>query len=185
VPADGVTQLLVRWSGGNQAALDELLPIVYGELRRVARRYLARERPGHTLEPTALVHEAFLRLVDQRSVSWQNRAHFFGLAARMMRRILVNHALSKDAAKRGGRAENITFDEQLHGSATPSDIIALDDALKALAVLDERQTQIVELRFFGGLSVEETAEVVGVSPATVKREWAAAKLFLLREINRQ
>ena len=185
MPADGVTQLLARWSGGNQAALDELFPIVYGELRRVARRYLARERPGHTLEPTALVHEAFLRLVDQRSVSWQNRAHFFGLAARMMRRILVNHALSKHAAKRGGRAANITFDEQLHGAATPSDIIALDDALKALAALDERQTHIVELRFFGGLSVEETAEVVGVSPATVKREWAAAKLFLLREMNHQ
>ena len=184
MPADGVTQLLVRWSDGNQTALDELFPIVYEELRRLAGRYLARERPGHTLQPTALVHEAFLRLVDQHSVSWQNRAQFFGLAARMMRRILVNHALSKQAAKRGGGAVDVTFDEELHGAATPSDIIALDDALKALAALDERQTHIVELRFFGGLSVEETAEVVGISPATVKREWAAAKLFLLREMNR-
>jgi RNA polymerase sigma factor (TIGR02999 family) len=186
VSAEGVTQLLVDWSEGKQAALDELFPIVYQELRRLAARYLRRERAGHTLQPTALVHEAFLRLIDQRRVTWQSRAHFFGLAAQMMRRILVNHALSRRAAKRGGPATSIPLDEELHAlPQQPLDVIALDDALKSLALLDAREARIVELRFFGGLTVEETAEVVGISPATVKREWATAKLFLSREISRQ
>ena len=185
-PPPGVTQLLVEWRRGNQAALDELFPIVYDELRRLARGYLRQERPGHTLQPTALVHEAYLRLIGQRSVSWENRAQFFGLAAQMMRRILVNHALGRHAAKRGGHAQRIPLDDALDVlEARQVDVIALDSALKALHDLDPRQSQIVELRFFGGLTVEETAEVVGISPASVKREWTAAKLWLLREIDRQ
>jgi RNA polymerase sigma factor, TIGR02999 family len=180
----GVTQLLVTWNRGNQAALDELFPIVYGELRRLARSYLRQEHPGHTLQPTELVHEAYLRLIDQRSVSWQNRAQFFGLAAQMMRRILVNHALRRHAAKRGGHAHRVALDEAIDVlEARQVDVVALDAALKALDALDARQSRIVELRFFGGLTVDETAEVVGISPASVKREWAAAKLWLLREID--
>ena len=182
----GVTQLLVTWNRGNQAALDELFPIVYDELRRLARSYLRQEHPGHTLQPTELVHEAYLRLIDQRSVSWQNRAQFFGLAAQMMRRILVNHALRRHAAKRGGHAHRVPLDEAIDVlEARQVDVVALDAALKALDALDARQSQIVELRFFGGLTVDETAEVVGISPASVKREWAAAKLWLLREIDRK
>ena len=185
-PSGGVTQLLQQWRDGSKDALAELFPVVYEELRRLAARYLRRERPGHTLQPTALVHEAFLRLIDQQCVSWQNRAHFFGLAAQMMRRILVNHALSRQAAKRGGHRTHVPLDEERHGRAEQHlDIVALDEALKTLAALDERQARVVELRFFGGLTVEETAEVVGISTATVKREWAAARLFLLREISRQ
>ena len=185
-PPPGVTQLLVEWRRGNQAALDELFPIVYDELRRLARSYLRQERPGHTLQPTALVHEAYLRLVGQRSVSWENRAQFFGLAAQMMRRILVNHALGRHAAKRGGDVRRIPLDDALEAlESRHVDVIALDSALTALHVLDPRQSQIVELRFFGGLTVDETAEVVGISPATVKREWTAAKLWLLREIDRR
>jgi RNA polymerase sigma factor (TIGR02999 family) len=181
-----VTQLLLAWQGGNQAALDELFPIVYDELRRLARGYLRQERPGHTLQPTALVHEAYLRLIDQRSVSWQNRAQFFGLAAQMMRRILVNHAVARRADKRGGDAQRIPLDDVLEVlEARQVDVVALDLALTKLHDLDARQSQIVELRFFGGLTVEETAEVIGISPATVKREWTAAKLWLLREIDRQ
>jgi RNA polymerase sigma factor (TIGR02999 family) len=186
VSSGGVTQLLRQWSDGNKDALDELFPVVYQELRHLAARYLRRERPGHMLQPTALVPEAFLRLIDQQRVSWQNRAHFFGLAAQMMRRILVNHALSRQAAKRGGRLPHVTLDEERHGSAEQRlDIVALDHALKRLTALDDRQARIVELRFFGGLTVDETAEVVGISAATVKREWAAARLFLLRELSRQ
>ena len=178
-----VTQLLVEWRSGNTAALDELFPIVYDELQRLARSYLRQERPGHTLQPTALVHK-YLRLVDQRSVSWENRAQFFGLAAQMMWRILVNHALGRHAAKRGGHAQRIPLDDALDAlEARQVDVIALDSALKALHDLDPRQSQIVELRFFGGLTLDETAEVVGLSPATVKREWSAAKLWLLREID--
>ena len=181
-----VTQLLVEWRAGNQDALDRLFPIVYDELRRLARGYLRHERPGHTLQPTALVHEAYLRLVDQRSVTWQNRAQFFGLAAQMMRRILVNHALGRRAEKRGGDAQRIPLDDVLEVlEARQVDVVALDLALKKLHELDPRQSQIVELRFFGGLTVAETAEVMGISPATLKREWTAAKLWLLREIDRQ
>jgi RNA polymerase sigma factor (TIGR02999 family) len=185
VSRTGVTQLLVAWNRGNQAALDELFPIVYDELRRLARSYLRQEHPGHTLQPTELVHEAYLRLIDQRSVSWQNRAQFFGLAAQMMRRILVNHALRRHAAKRGGHVPRVPLDEAIDVlEARQVDVVALDAALKALDALDARQSQIVELRFFGGLTVDETAEVVGISPASVKRDWAAAKLWLLREIDR-
>ena len=180
-----VTQLLVEWGRGNQAALDALFPIVYDELRRLARGYLRRESPAHTLQPTALVHEAYLRLVDQNSVAWQNRAQFFGLAAQMMRRILVNHALSRQAAKRGGDARRVPLDEAIEFfDARSLDLIALDEALKALHAFDPRQARIEELRFFGGLTIEETAEVTGVSPATVKREWTSAKLWLLREMAR-
>ncbi len=181
-----VTQLLVEWRNGNTAALDELFPIVYDELRRLARSYLRHERQGHTLQPTALVHEAYLRLIDQRSVSWENRAQFFGLAAQMMRRILVNHARGRHAEKRGGHVQRIPLDDALDAFEVRGlDVIALDAALKALHDFDPRQSQIVELRSFGGLTVEETAEVVGVSPATVKREWSAAKLWLLREMDRR
>ena len=180
-----VTQLLVDWNRGNRAALDELFPIVYDELRRLARGYLRQESSDHILQPTALVHEAYLRLVDQRSVNWQNRAQFFGLAAQMMRRILVNHAVARHADRRGGDARRVPLDDALDVlEARQVDIIALDAALEALNALDPRQGQIVELRFFGGLTIDETAQVVGISAATVKREWAAAKLWLLREIDR-
>jgi RNA polymerase sigma factor (TIGR02999 family) len=185
VSRTGVTQLLVAWNRGNQAALDELFPIVYDELRRLARSYLRQEHPGHTLQPTELVHEAYLRLIDQRSVSWPNRAQYFAPAAQMMRRILVNHALRRHAAKRGGHVPRVPLDEAIDVlEARQVDVVALDAALKALDALDARQSQIVELRFFGGLTVDETAEVAGISPASVKREWAAAKLWLLREIDR-
>lgn len=178
-----ITQLLVCGSAGDRAALDELLPQVYHELRRLAESYLGREREGHTLQPTALVHEAYLRLVDQRSVDWRNRAQFFGIAAEMMRRILVNHAQARGAAKRGGGAALVTLDEALEVFQDRDvDLVALDEALTALTALDQRQGRIVELRYFGGLSIDETAEVLGVSPATVKREWSAARAWLFREL---
>lgn len=178
-----ISQLLVEWSEGDRAALDRLMPLVYDELRRLARSYLRRERPDHTLQATALVHEAYLRLIDQHSVSWQNRAHFFGIASQMMRRILVNHALAKATAKRGGPTEKLSLDRAL-GFARERhiDLIALDDALKELEMVDTRQSRIVELRFFGGLSIEETAEVLKLSSATVKREWSTARLWLRRQI---
>lgn len=178
-----VTQLLIRGSQGDRAALDELLPVVYDELRRLAGSYLGRERPGHTLQPTALVHEAYLRLVDQRSVDWRNRAQFFGMAAEMMRRILVNHAQGRHAAKRGGHAPRLSLDEAVGFSEERDlNLVALDEALSDLALLDPRQSRIVELRFFAGLSIEETAEVLEISPATVKREWSAARAWLYREM---
>ena len=178
-----ITQLLVNWSEGDQAALDQILPLVYDELRRLARSYLRRERSDHTLQATALVHEAYLRLIDQHSVTWQNRAHFFGIASQMMRRILVNHALAHGAAKRGGIAQKISLDEAVgRGVQSEMDLLALDRALKELEKLDSRQSRVVELRYFGGLSIEETAEVLGLSPATVKREWSTARLWLRREI---
>jgi RNA polymerase sigma factor (TIGR02999 family) len=177
-----ITQLLVEWSGGDQAALDQLMPLVYDELRRLARSYLRRERPDHTLQATALVHEAYLRLVDQHSVSWQNRAHFFGIASQMMRRILVNHAVARATAKRGGPAEKLSLDEAIAVvDQRDIDLIALDNALKQLETLDAQQSRVVELRFFGGLSIEETAEVLNLSPATVKREWSTARLWLRRQ----
>jgi RNA polymerase sigma factor (TIGR02999 family) len=180
-----VTSLLVAWNQGDQAALEELLPVVYDELRKLARSYLRRERPDHTLQATALVHEAYLRLIDQNQVTWQNRAHFFGLAAQMMRRILVNHAVAKKTDKRGGQQEKLSLDEAVSfAAAREVDLIALDDALKELEQLDPQQSRVVELRFFAGLSIEETAEVLGISPATVKREWATAKLWLHRQISR-
>lgn len=180
-----VTKLLVDWSNGDQQALEHLTPLVYGELRRLAGRYLRKERPDHTLQSTALVHEAYLRLIDQKNVRWQNRAHFFGVAAQMIRRILVDHARSKHAVKRGASAPKLSLDEAI---ALPDrkdfDVIALDDALNGLAKIDPQQSRIVELRFFTGLTVEETAEVLGISPATVKRDWVTAKAWLYRDISR-
>ena len=179
-----VTHLLIQWSKGDSAALDALVPLVYDELRRQAQLYLSHEKPGHTLSSTALVHEAYLRLVKQKGVAWQNRAHFFGVAARMMRRILVDHARRHGYAKRGGGAMTLSLDETVAPAPEREiDLVALDDALDTLAKLDERQSRMVELRYFGGLSIEETSEVLGVSAPTVKREWASARAWLYREIN--
>jgi RNA polymerase sigma factor (TIGR02999 family) len=185
LPARDVTRLLLEWRGGNKAALDEMMPLVYDELRRIARHYLERERADHTLQPTALVHEAYLRLVGQHSVDWQNRAQFLGVAAQMMRRILVNHAEAHKAAKREGYANRVTLAPGVDAEAISQseiDIVDLDTALNRLAELDVKQAKVVELRFFGGLTIEETAEVVGVSPATIKREWTIARMWLLREL---
>jgi len=180
-----VTQLLLKWNKGDPAALDALIPLVYGELQRLARHYLQREEQGHTLSSTALVHEAYLRLVDQRDVTWQNRAHFFGVASQMMRRILVDHARKRSAAKRGGDKLTLALDEAVAASEPREfDLVALDEALLGLAKLDERQSRLVELRFFGGLSIEETSQVLGVSTPTVKRDWASARAWLYRELNR-
>jgi RNA polymerase sigma factor (TIGR02999 family) len=163
--------------------LDELMPVVYDELRRLAQKYLSRERPNHTLQTTALVHEAYLRLVDQKSVNWQNRAQFFGIAAQMMRRILINHANERNAKKRQGYATRLSLDEAVSFfDKRELDLMALDEALNELAALDPQQTQIVELRFFGGLTIEEVSEVLGISAATTKREWDSAKLWLRRQL---
>lgn len=179
----GVTQLLVAWSDGDAAARDELMPLVYEELRRLAHRYMGRERIGHTLQTSGLVNEAYLRLIDQSQVHWQNRAHFFGIAAQMMRRILVDYARSRGYAKRGGDARQVSLDQAaLVSEERAADVVALDDALKGLAEMDLRKSQIVELRFFGGLSIEETAEVLAVSPGTVMRDWTLAKAWLRREM---
>ena len=178
-----VTQLLRAWSDGEDGALERLTPLVEAELRRLARAYMGRERRGHTLQPTALVNEAFLRLTDARRIRWQDRAHFLGISARLMRRVLVDHARSRAYRKRGGGAERVTLDEGLITSPEPPvDVLALDRALEALAAVDVRKGRVIELRFFGGLSVEETAEVLHVSPDTVKRDWRLAKLWLLREL---
>ena len=182
-PSDEVTQLLLRWQGGDRAALDKLLPLVYDQLHRLATRQLKRERRGHTLQPTAVVHETYLRLVDQRRANWQSRAQFFAVAAGMMRRVLVDHARSRRAAKRGGLMPHIAIDDVDAGIDPPSvDLVDLDEALGKLEQLDADQAKIVELRFFGGLTVEETAEVVRSSPATVKRDWHSAKAWLFREL---
>ncbi len=179
-----VTQLLQEWSSdGDRAALDRLLPIVHEELRRQAARYLRHERPGHTLLTTELVHEAYLRLIDQRDMRWQNRAHFFAISAQLMRRILVDHARKHHAAKRGGSMLTLPLADALNAPAEQVvDLIAVDEALTKLAALDPQQSRIVELRFFSGLNVEETAEALGISPRTVKREWSVAKAWLHREI---
>ena len=180
-----VTQLLRAWSDGDENALERLLPLVEAELRRLARGYMARERGGHTLQPTALVNEAFLRLIDARHVRWQDRAHFLGIAARLMRRVLVDHARSRGYQKRGGGAARVTLTEALAvapGSALDLDLVALDRALEDLAVVDARKAKVIELRFFGGLSVEETAEVLHLSTDTIKRDWRLAKLWLLRAL---
>lgn len=177
-----LTGWLQDWSGGDRSALDRLTPLVYGELRRIAARHLRGERANHTLQPTELAHEAFLRLVRQK-VTWQNRAHFFGMAAELMRRLLVDHARRKRADKRGSGAETVSLTVAGDWPGNQDvDLIALDDCLTALATLDVGQSRIVELRFFGGLTVEETAEVLGVSPATIKREWRLARAWLLREM---
>jgi len=180
-----VTQLLIDWSKGDQTALNQLMPLVYAELHRLAASYLSRERSDHTLQPTALVNEAYLRLIDQNSLAWQNRAQFFGIAAQMMRRILVNHARDRHADKRGGHALRLSLDDAISFfEERDVNLVALSDALEQLAKLDLRQSQIVELRFFGGLTIEEVAEHLHASPATIKREWTTAKLWLLREISR-
>ena len=180
---EDVTTLLLDWSHGDKAALERLTPLVYDELRRLAKRYLRRERSEHTLQSTALANEAFLRLVDQSQVQWQNRAHFFGVAAQMIRRILVNYARARQTDKRGSGVTQLSLDEAIGVPEKRSiELIALDEALVELARLDDRQSRIVELRFFVGLSVDETAEVLSVSPATVKREWTSAKAWLFREL---
>ncbi len=180
-----VTQLLVDWSKGNRQALEQLMPLVYDELRRLADFYLRRERAGHTLQGTALVHEAYLRLVDQNRVQWQNRAHFFGVAAQMLRRILVDHARAHRTAKRGGGALTLALDEAIGAPEQKDlDLVALDDALNGLSQMDAQQAKIVELRYFSGLTIEETAEVLDISPATVKRDWVVAKAWLFREVQR-
>lgn len=182
----GVTQLLIDWSSGNKAALDELIPLVYDELRRLARRHMARERRDHTLQTLALINEAYLRLVDQKNLQWQNRAHFFAVAARVMRHILIDHARSYHYEKRGAGARKIALDEAaVFTEQRAAEFVALDDALATLATLDARRSEIVELRFFGGLSIEETAEVMKISSPTVQREWRAAKAWLSRFVGRK
>jgi RNA polymerase sigma-70 factor (ECF subfamily) len=180
-----ITQLLVAWGDGQREALDQLVPLVYEDLRRLAVAYMVRETPGHALQPTALVHEAYVRLVDQRRVQWRNRAHFFGVAASMMRRILVDHARKRRAEKRGGDAERVTLvgDEVAAAEQNGIDVLALHESLERLAAFDPQQERIVELRYFGGLTIEEAAEVVGVSPATVVREWTIAKAWLRADLS--
>jgi RNA polymerase sigma factor (TIGR02999 family) len=184
-PSPGaVTQLLREWGDGNDDALEQLTPLVEAELRRLARGYMRREPRGHTLQATALVNEAFLRLTDARHVRWQDRAHFLGISARLMRRVLVDHARTRGYRKRGGGAQRVTLSEGVVTSPeTALDVVALDRALEALAAVDVRKTRVIELRFFGGMSVEETAEVLHVSPDTVKRDWRLAKLWLLRQLD--
>jgi len=182
--SEGITQLLIDWSKGDQAALEKLMPLVYDELRRLASNYLRRERAGHTLQPTALVNEAYLKLVDQRNAKWQNRAQFFGISAQLMRRILVDHARQHQAAKRGGSKQqrlSITSAERV-AKQPEIDLLALNEALDELTVMDPQQAQIVELKFFGGLSIEETAEVLGISHATVERDWKMARAWLRRQL---
>ena len=183
-PAHDITQLLRAWSDGDEKALDKLMPLVYRELRRLAQRYMRHERPGHTLQTTALVNEAYLRLVDAGKVNFQNRAHFFGVSAQVMRRILVEFARRHGAQKRGGEVERVSLEESLvvYGERG-TDLVALDDALQALAALDARRSRVVELRFFGGLSVEETAAVLKVSPETVLHDWKLAKAWLRRAMS--
>src|SRR2546423_1878888 len=178
-----MTRLLLAWGGGDRSALDQLLPLVEEELHRLAHRYMSRERPDHTLQTTALVNEAYVRLIDQRRVRWQNRAHFFAIAAQTMRRILIDHARRRAFDKRGGGARELQLDEAaVLTDERAAELVALDDALQALAEVDERKSRVVEMRFFGGLSVEETAEALGISPDTVTREWRRARAFLHREI---
>lgn len=181
-----VTQLLIDCSKGSQDAFKQLFPLVYEELRRLAHRYMTQERPGHTLQTTAVVHEAYLRLIDQKHVQWQNRAHFFAIASQMMRRILITHAQSHGYAKRGGGALKVSLDEAaVLSQERASDLIALDEALKGLTAIDPRRSQVVELRFFGGLSNEEIAEVLNISTNTVTRDWNVAKAWLHREMSKE
>jgi RNA polymerase sigma factor (TIGR02999 family) len=180
-----ITKLLKDWSNGDRAALDRLMPLVYDELHRLAHQYMKRERPGHALQTSALINEAYLRLIDQRNPVWENRSHFFGIASRLMRQILVDEARKRNVAKRGGRTVQVSLMEaSTTAQEQAANVIALDDALKNLAALDSRQSEIVELRFFGGLSIEETAEVLKVSPGTVMRDWTFARAWLRNEMNR-
>ena len=184
--SQSITQLLSEWRDGDQTALDRLIPLVHQELRRLAHHYLKRERPEHTLQTTALVNEAYLKLVDHKDMHWQNRAHFFAVAAQAMRRILVDHARTRDALKRGGGLPMMNLDEAAAVADTQAaNLLELNDALDELALLDARKSRIVELRHFGGMTVEETAEVMGLSPTTVNREWQSAKTWLLKTMNRQ
>jgi RNA polymerase sigma factor (TIGR02999 family) len=178
-----VSVLLAAWTNGNEAARDELIPLIYDELRRLAGRHMAQERSDHSLQATALVHEVYVRLTDQRQVHWQNRAHFFALASRLMRRILVDHARARQSAKRGGDARHVSLDEAMVVSEeTAADLVALDAALTRLAAMDSRKCEVVELRYFGGLTLEEVAEVLKISPITVRRDWSTAKAWLYRDI---
>jgi RNA polymerase sigma factor (TIGR02999 family) len=180
-----ITELLKGLQSGDGATLNQLIPLVYKDLRRIAARQFRHERPDHTLQPTALVHEVFLKLVDQQRIDWQNRAQFFGIAAQLMRRILVDHLRTRQAEKRGGAAVTIVLEDALAEPGRPNiDLIRLDDALQSLAMKDEQQSRVVVIRFFGGLSIEETAAVLGISPSTVKRDWLAAKAWLYREMSR-
>jgi RNA polymerase sigma-70 factor, ECF subfamily len=182
-PTHEVTQLLKAWTGGDQTALEKLTSLVYEQLHRVAQRYMAGQRPGHTLQATALVNEVYLRLVDCGQVNWQDRAHFFAMSAQLMRRILIDFARSRGYQKRGGGMPRISLEDAPSvGSEPDPNIVALDDALRVLAKVDSRKSRVVELRFFGGLSVEETAEVLGISAETVGRDWKMAKMWLLREL---
>ncbi|QQS47563.1 MAG: sigma-70 family RNA polymerase sigma factor [Acidobacteriota bacterium] len=179
-----ITQLLLAWGEGDQAALERLMPLVYEEMRKIARRYMVRQRPDHTLQTTALVNEAYLRLIDSSKVKWQNRAHFFAISAQLMRRILVDFARARMNQKRGGGVQKVVLDEALTISAEPSEeLVALDDAMNELAAIDKRQSQIVELRYFGGLTEEETAEVLDISTRTVRRDWSLARAWLYRQLN--
>ena len=182
---DDVTKLLIQWSEGDREALDRLMPFVYDELRRIAQRQFRRERPGHTLQPTALINELYIRLVKQSGIGWQNRSQFFGIAAKIMRQVLVDHARARNASKRGGGDYKVDLTDMsdMPVDRNKLDLLALDKALEELAAFDPQQCRIVEAKFFGGLSIEETAEVIGVSPATVKREWALAKAWLFRELS--
>lgn len=181
----GITELLAAWRAGDRSAFEKLLPLVERELHEIAHRYMSHEKPGHTLQTTALVNEAYLRLVDQTRTQWQNHAHFFAVAAQIMRRILVNHARDRAAGKRGGGAQKISLDEVAVISDERADeLLALDDAIDTLTKLDKRKSQVVELRYFGGLSVEEIAEVLSIHPDTVTREWGRAKAFLRRELQK-
>ncbi len=183
---DGPTALLVAWGRGDEDALDQLVPLVHEELRRIARQHMNRERGGHTLQPTALVNEAYLRLIDIKRIQWQDRQHFFAMAARVMRRVLVDAARARRFHKRGGGAQMASLDEASFVSNEPQrDLVELDDALNALAEVDPRKGQVVEMRYFGGLSVEETADALHVSPGTVMRDWRLAKVWLLRELSRR
>ena len=179
-----VTQLLLAWSEGDHGALEQLMPLVYAELRRLAKRYMRNERAGHTLQTTALIHEAYLRLIDARHVRWQNRAHFFAIAARLMRQILVDFARERGYQKRGGGARKVSLEEApAIGQGRDEALVAVDEALSALAGIDIRKSHVVELRYFGGLSVEETAEALKVSPETVRRDWRLARSWLLRKLS--
>ena len=181
-----VTQLLIAWSNGEEDALEKLVPLIYDELRRIARRYMKREPAGHTLQTTALVNEAYLRLIEQKGMKWQNRAHFFAISAQLMRRILVSMARARHANKRGGEARQVSLDEALVISEErAAELVALDEAMNELAALDPRRSRVVELRHFGGLSVEETAEVLNISPETVMRDWKRAKAWLYTVLNRK
>jgi RNA polymerase sigma factor (TIGR02999 family) len=182
-PSPEITRLLRAWGGGDRAALDQLAPLVYQELHRMAHRHMQREQPGHTLQTSALVNEAYLRLVDAKDIRWQDRAHFFAVSAQMMRRILVDAAKARLAGKRGGQSPHVNLNEAIDAvPARPGDLVALDEALDALAEVDPRKARVVELRFFGGMGVEETAEVLEISPQSVMRDWKLAKAWLMREM---